>query len=184
MQDSRTKTNAWRKAVKIDRAMNGRGRRTGMIEAMTTIRTSSAKMLLKRRMLRETGFFGKEPVDVGGAKVRPVDLTSKLMFRIWQLGEGEEDLTIVRVTVEGEKGGKRVRYDYELLDRYDQTTNTTSMARTTGFTCTAAARLVAQGTYKRTGISPPEYLGRESTCHLFVMQELAKRGVVFRQSVT
>ena len=138
----------------------------------------------KMRMLRETGFFGKEPVDVGGAKVRPVDLTSKLMFRIWQLGEGEEDLTIVRVTVEGEKGGKRVRYDYELLDRYDQMTNTTSMARTTGFTCTAAARLVAQGAYKRTGISPPEYLGRESTCHLFVMQELAKRGVVFRQSVT
>jgi saccharopine dehydrogenase-like NADP-dependent oxidoreductase len=138
----------------------------------------------KMRMLRETGFFGKEPVEAGGAKVRPMDLTSKLLFRMWQLGDQEEDLTVMRVTVEGEKGGQRVRYDYELLDRYDQTTGTTSMARTTGFTCTAAARLVAQGSYRRTGISPPEFLGRESTCHLFVMQELAKRGVVFRQSVT
>ena len=137
----------------------------------------------KMRMLRETGFFSKEPVDVGGAKVRPVDLTSKLMFRMWQLADDEEDLTAVRVTVEGEKDGKRIRYDYELLDRYDPATATTSMARTTGFTCTAAARLVARGAYRRPGISPPEFLGRESTCHLFVMQELAKRGVVFRQSV-
>ncbi len=33
------------------------------------------------------------------------------------------------------------------------------MARTTGFTCTAVANLVADGIYKRIGISPPEYLG-------------------------
>jgi saccharopine dehydrogenase-like NADP-dependent oxidoreductase len=33
------------------------------------------------------------------------------------------------------------------------------MARTTGYTCTAVANLVLQGKYKRTGISPPEFLG-------------------------
>ena len=45
---------------------------------------------------------------------------------------------------------------FHLLDRYDRATGTTSMARTTGYTCTAVARLVASGGYRRAGISPPE----------------------------
>ena len=135
------------------------------------------------RVLRETGFFAKEPVEVAGAKIRPLDLTSRLLFPLWQLGEGEEDLTVMRVTVEGEKDGKRVRRVYDLLDRYDPVTKTTSMARTTGYTCTAVVRLLASGLYSRPGISPPEFLGRAEGCYLFVMRELAKRGVVFRETV-
>lgn len=42
----------------------------------------------------------------------------------------------------------------------------------------------AKSRRKRPGVSPPEFLGRESGCYLFVMQELAKRGVVFPETVT
>ncbi|HYJ78951.1 MAG TPA: saccharopine dehydrogenase C-terminal domain-containing protein [Longimicrobiaceae bacterium] len=138
----------------------------------------------KMRMLRETGFFGEEAVELGGARVRPLDLAARLLFRMWQLGEGEEDLTAMRVEVEGRRGGRRVRYSYELLDRYDRASGTSSMARTTGYTCTAAVRLLARGLYARPGISPPEYLGREPGCYDFMMGELAARGVVFRETVT
>ena len=138
----------------------------------------------KMRVMRETGLFSKEPVEVGGAKVRPLDLTSKLLFPLWKLHEEEEDFTVMRVSVEGYKSDRVVRYVYDLLDRYDAETGTTSMARTTGYTCTAVTRLVARGLYERPGISPPEFIGREERCYLFVMQELAKRGVVFRESVT
>jgi len=138
----------------------------------------------KMRVLRETGFFSKEPLEVGGVKVRPLDVTSRLLFPLWQLTEGEEDVTVMRLTVEGETGGQRVLRIYDLLDRYDPGTRTTSMARTTGYTCTAVARLVASGRYRRPGVSPPEFVGQAPGCYLFVMQELARRGVVFQETVS
>jgi saccharopine dehydrogenase-like NADP-dependent oxidoreductase len=138
----------------------------------------------KMRMLRETGFFGREPVEAGGVGVRPLDLTAKLLFSAWQLGEGEEDFTVMRVVVEGQRDGRALRYSYDLLDRYDSASRTTSMARTTGYTCTAVVRLVAAGLYKRKGISPPEFVGQEADAYAFVMSELEKRGVSFRETVS
>jgi saccharopine dehydrogenase-like NADP-dependent oxidoreductase len=133
------------------------------------------------RVLRESGFFSPSPVQVAGLSVRPIDLTSRLLFAQWRLGEGDEDLTVMRVEVEGVRAGRRRRRQLELLDRYDRTTGTTSMARTTGYTCTAAVRALARGLFTRKGISPPEFLGRERGCYEFVIAELAARGVVLRE---
>ncbi len=138
----------------------------------------------KMRMLRETGFFGQDAVDVGGVRVRPLDVTAKLLFSAWQLGPGEEDFTAMRVAVEGERHDRHIRITWDLLDRFDRETGTTSMARTTGYTCTAMVRLFASGLYSRKGISPPEMVGREQACCDFVFRELAARGVRFTETVT
>jgi lysine 6-dehydrogenase len=135
----------------------------------------------KMRVLRESGFFGKGKIRVAGAEVSPLDLTSALLFPMWFMLEGDEDFTVMRVTVEGEKGGRRIRKELDLLDRYDRATKTTSMARTTGYTCTAAVRLVAKGGYSRKGISPPEFVGQEPGAWDFIREDLAKRGVVFTE---
>jgi saccharopine dehydrogenase-like NADP-dependent oxidoreductase len=89
----------------------------------------------------------------------------------------------MRVIVEGEKDGKTRSFVYDLLDRYDRTTKTTSMARTTGYTCTAAVRMLANGLYTRKGVSPPEYVGREEGCWEFIRADLEERGVVFTEKV-
>jgi lysine 6-dehydrogenase len=135
------------------------------------------------RVLRESGLFSTEPVTVGGFSVRPLDFTARLLFPAWQLAEGEEDLTVMRVIVEGRDRQGGVRHTFDLLDRFDRATGTTSMARTTGYTCTAGVRLVARGIYARKGVSPPELIGREPGCYEFVMAELAARGIVFRETV-
>jgi saccharopine dehydrogenase-like NADP-dependent oxidoreductase len=135
----------------------------------------------KMRMLRESGFFNKKKLKVGGVEVSPLDLTTALLFPLWFMQEGDEDFTVMRVTVEGEQGGQRVRKQLNLLDRYDRATRTTSMARTTGYTCTAAVRLLAKGGYSRKGISPPEFVGQEPGTWDFIRQDLAKRGVVFTE---
>ena len=137
----------------------------------------------KIRVLRESGFFRAEPVMVGGVPVRPLDLASRLLFPLWQFGPGEEDLTAMRVVVEGTSAGRRVRRTFEMLDRYDRVTKTSSMARTTGYTCAAGVRLVARGLWGRKGVSPPEFLGRERACYEFMMADLAVRGVAFRETV-
>ena len=137
----------------------------------------------KMRVMRETGLFSKDPVEIRGAKVIPLELTSKLLFHLWKFEEGEEDLTVMRVEVEGVKDGQRACATYDLLDRCEASTGTLSMARTTGYTCTAVVRAYARGLYRKPGISPPEFLGKEPGVYEFVMQELAARGVVFRESV-
>ena len=47
------------------------------------------------RVMRETGLFSKETIEVGGAKVRPLDVTSALLFPKWTYAPGEEDLTVM-----------------------------------------------------------------------------------------
>jgi lysine 6-dehydrogenase len=110
------------------------------------------------RVLRETGFFSYDPVDIKGVPVRPIDVTAKLLFPKWKLKPGEREFTVMRIRIAGEENGKSITYEYQLLDRTDSR-GTLSMARTTGYTCTAVAHLVADGVYKHPGISPPEFLG-------------------------
>lgn len=138
----------------------------------------------KMRMLRETGFFGSEPLEVGGVKVRPIDLTARLLFPMWKLKEGEKDFTVMRVTVKGKKEGREIKFTYDLVDYFDETTNTTSMARTTGFTCSVMARLVANGRFTRKGVCPPEFVGRNHEVFKILLEELRKRGVVYKERIS
>jgi lysine 6-dehydrogenase len=32
------------------------------------------------RVLRETGFFSKDPLEINGVQIRPLDVTAKLLF--------------------------------------------------------------------------------------------------------
>jgi saccharopine dehydrogenase-like NADP-dependent oxidoreductase len=136
----------------------------------------------KLRVLRATGLFARNPVTLGDLSVAPRDLTARLLFPLWQMEEGEEDFTVMRVTVAGEKDGAACSRVFHLLDRYDRASGTSSMARTTGYTCTAMVRLVASGRYRRPGLSPPEYVGREPGCWDFIRAELARRGVLFTET--
>ncbi len=134
------------------------------------------------RVLRETGFFSYDEVEVDGKMIRPIDLTAKLLFPKWQLKEKEEDFTIMRIRMEGvnEQGNaKKVRYD--LYDLYDRNTDTISMARTTGYTCTAVANLILDGHYQQEGINPPEYVGVKQHDFDYVLNYLAERGVVYKK---
>jgi saccharopine dehydrogenase-like NADP-dependent oxidoreductase len=134
------------------------------------------------RVLRAAGFFSYEPVEINGQRVRPVDVTARLLFPQWKLKPGESDLTIMRIEVEGTENGMPKTYTYHLLDRYDAATDTISMARTTGYTCTAVANLVLSGQFDRKGICPPEYIGETEKHFHFVRQYLADRGVVYKSA--
>jgi len=135
------------------------------------------------RGLRETGFFNLEPVEINGAMVTPMEMTARLLLREWEFKENEEDLTVMRIRMEGELGGKKVRHSYHMFDKYDTRTNTSSMARTTGYTCTAMVRMVARKLYTQPGISPPEFVGRNKTCFDFVFKELEDRNIRFRHEI-
>jgi lysine 6-dehydrogenase len=137
----------------------------------------------KIAVLRATGLFSEQAIEIDGVEIRPIDFTAKLLFPMWELKPGEVDITVMQIVVEGEKAGKGLRYVYDLMDRYDPDTETHSMARCTGYTATMAIRMLAVGLYDEKGISPPEFVGRDEACVAFMLKGLEERGLHYRLGV-
>ena len=137
----------------------------------------------KMAVLRETGFFSEEEIEVNGVRVSPRALTAKLLFPMWKLPPGEGDITVMKIIVEGKKAGRKTRVTYDLFDTYDAVNGVHSMARTTGYTATAAVRLVAKGMWDQRGVFAPEMLGFKRPCVDFLLAELRQRGVIYNEAI-
>jgi saccharopine dehydrogenase-like NADP-dependent oxidoreductase len=135
------------------------------------------------KVLKESGFFRTEPVLFKDQKVIPLEFTSKILFNEWKLGETEEEFTVMRVSLKGKnKSGREETVIYDLYDTYCQQTKTSSMARTTGYTATAAANLVLSGLFAEKGVFPPELVGRHESSFTFIVDYLKQRGVVYKKT--
>ncbi|MDD5149179.1 MAG: saccharopine dehydrogenase C-terminal domain-containing protein [Flavobacterium sp.] len=130
------------------------------------------------RVLKDSGFFSEKKISVNGTEVSPLDFTSKILFSEWKLGETEEELTIMRVTLKGEnKTGETEEVVYNLYDEYCPETQTSSMARTTGYTATAVANLFLEGLFTEKGVFPPELIGKHEVCFKYILNYLKERNV-------
>lgn len=135
------------------------------------------------QVLKSSGFFDTKPIELKtGISVSPLDFTSKILFDEWKLGETEEEITVMRIKVTGtNESGDRETVIYHLHDSYDQNSQTSSMARTTGYTATAAVNLVLQDIFNEKGVFPPELVSNHEECFDFVLNYLNDRGVVYRK---
>ncbi|HPF50735.1 MAG TPA: saccharopine dehydrogenase C-terminal domain-containing protein [Draconibacterium sp.] len=132
------------------------------------------------RVLRESGFFSYGEIEVNGAKIRPIDVTAQLLFPKWKLKPGEEDFTVMRIAISGVENGKEKTYEYNLLDRFDRENQIISMARTTGYTCTAVANLLLDGGFSIQGVSAPEMVGAKPGNLQYILKYLEERQVIYR----
>ena len=130
------------------------------------------------RVLKESGFFSNSKIRVNGADVSPLDFTSKILFNEWKLDETEEEITVMRVTLKGQNmKGMPEEIVCNLYDEYNTETRTSSMARTTGYTGTAAANMVLEGLFTEKGVFPPELIGKHENCFRFIMDYLKNRNI-------
>ena len=129
--------------------------------------------------LQQAGFFDMRPLLINGIAISPLEFTSKLLVNEWRLEPQEEEFTVMKVIIRGDKDGHPKTIQYDLLDRYDTLTNTSSMARTTGYTCTAAVNLVAQQLFTAKGVFPPELVGKKRECFDFVLEYLRQRRITW-----
>ena len=127
--------------------------------------------------LKQAGFFETTPLRINDTNISPLEFTSKLLINEWKLSPEEEEFTIMKVIVKGEKDGKKKTIEYNLLDRYDKATKTSSMSRTTGYTCTAAVNLITKNLFTEKGVFPPELVGKHKNCFDFVLNYLKERNV-------
>lgn len=130
------------------------------------------------RVLKESGFFSKDNIEVGGNSISPLEFTSKILFNEWKLGETEEELTVMRVTIKGKNSkGQTEEIVYHLYDEHCSETQTSSMARTTGYTATATANLFLDGLFTEKGVFPPELVGKHKRCFDYIINYLEERNI-------
>ena len=135
------------------------------------------------RVLKQSGFFSEDKLEVNGQQVSPLEFTSKILFNEWKLGETEEELTVMRVTLKGEnEDGQIEEIVYNLHDEYCKDTNTSSMARTTGYTATAVANLFLEGLFTEKGVFPPELVGKHEDCFTYVLEYLEDRNIHYNKN--
>ena len=132
--------------------------------------------------LKQAGFFDEKEIEINGAKISPLKFSSKILFNDWKLGPDEEELTVMKVIIDGQKSGVSQRVEYNMLDRYDAKTKISSMSRTTGYTCTAAVELIAKKLFSEKGVFPMELVGKDKECFDFVINYLRERGVNWRRN--
>lgn len=136
------------------------------------------------KVLIKSGFFSEDEMNFKGMEIKPRDFTSAILFDKWKLQPEEDEFTVMRIIFEGIEHGENIHYEYNLLDRYNPETKISSMARTTGYSGTAAVNLLAKGLYKNHGINPPEYVGRNDKAVDFVFEYLVERGIIYKSKRT
>jgi len=120
---------------------------------------------------RDTGFLGREPIEVKGAQVTPYDLTLKLWNSIPKNRDNGPQSSGLKVIVKGERKGMQVTYTADIAGR---------MAPGTGLPASIAALMLDAGEVKAKGVVAPEgcidperFIG-----------ELVKRGARIHQTET
>jgi saccharopine dehydrogenase-like NADP-dependent oxidoreductase len=128
--------------------------------------------------LIKAGFLNTTPVNFKGQQISPMEFTSSLLFDQWKLGETEAEFTLMQIKISDTE--KTICYD--LYDEYDPATQTSSMSRTTGYTCTAALNMLIEKLFTEKGVFPPELVGKDETCFNFILNYLSERNVNYHKT--
>jgi len=132
------------------------------------------------KVLKESGFFSEDKININGINISPLEFTSKILFNEWKLEDNESEITVMRITIKGtNKKGEQRTIVYNLHDEYCTKTQTSSMARTTGYTATATANMFLDGLFKDKGIFPPELVGKHESCFYYILDYLKNRNVIY-----
>ncbi|MFO7620620.1 MAG: saccharopine dehydrogenase C-terminal domain-containing protein [Bacteroidales bacterium] len=129
------------------------------------------------RILKESGFFDKNPLVVNNTEIIPFDVTSRILINAWKLSADEPEFTVMRIIIKGTEEGVRKEVTYDLYDEYDPVEKLSSMARTTGFTATATAEMIMTGIFSEKGVFSPELAGKDPACFEFISNYLQARNI-------
>jgi saccharopine dehydrogenase-like NADP-dependent oxidoreductase len=135
----------------------------------------------KIKLLKTLGLFDEKPVEVENRNVSPRELTARLLESKLKRTD-VPDIVAMHVEVSGTKNGKPVTYTYNMLDRYDKEHHVTAMARTTAYTTSAVAQLLAKKAVAEKGVVPPEKLGMNRRLYDKFMDMMEKRKVTIKES--
>ena len=137
------------------------------------------------KLLMDLGFVSERPVNLKttGARVSPRALLTTLLDKKLAMHQGDKDMTLMRVAVQGrkKKGDRASRiHQYEMIDRFDVATQTTSMARTTAYPCSTVGQMILEGKITERGFIPPELAIKDDRFDEFISR-LERKGLSIKE---
>jgi lysine 6-dehydrogenase len=99
------------------------------------------------RAQKNTGFLGREPINIRGTNVTPYDLALKLWETIPEGRDKGPQASGLKVIVRGERDGKKITYTADMVGR---------MAPGTGLPASIAALMMDSGDVTEKGVVAPE----------------------------
>lgn len=131
------------------------------------------------KAMMKGGFFDTRKINVNGVEISPLEFSSAILLDQWKSAPDEQEFTLMRIIVSGSENGKHKTYTYDLFDTYDAATRSSSMSRTTGYTCTGSLHLIMDKLFTEKGVFPPELVGKHENCFHFIMKYLKERNVAY-----
>ena len=130
---------------------------------------------MKEKTLRYPGHAKliQSMIDEGLFDNNNFDDTVKKLFKDWKLEENEPEFTVLDINIYS----KHKNIHYHLYDETDIDSNTSSMARTTGYTATATVNMLINNLWVEKGVYPPEKVGKNHKCFEFLLNYLMKRNI-------
>ena len=157
---------------------------TGILEGFNTDGLRSILLTMKHipnmveKTLRFPGHAKLISRELESGKIIPGDKKNlQRLFKIWRLLPNELEFTILDVIIETE-----IRtHNYFLFDETNLKENTSSMARTTGYTASATIDLLDQNIFVEKGVFPPELVGSKSKVVDYLVNFLRQRGIILKK---
>lgn len=122
------------------------------------------------RAMFELGLMSDEPIDVGGTHVAPRYVLEALLEA--NVPHGDDDVVLMRVTVDGVKDGRPARAVYEMIDYRAPESGLSAMMRGTAFPSSIVCLMMARG--QTVPGATPQELAIDGD--LFI-EEVLKRGL-------
>jgi len=108
----------------------------------------------KFKTMIDLGLCSSEEIVADYVKVKPRKVLGELLQN--HLPADEPDYVLIRLEFVGTKGSERKSLRYDIVDKFDETTNLSAMMRTTAFPASIIAQMMARGDVKMRGATPQE----------------------------
>jgi len=119
--------------------------------------------------LKNQGLFNREKINQ----------TVQNLFKDWKLGKIEREFTVLDINIYS--ASKNIHY--HLYDEFNEDTQSSSMARTTGYTATATINMLANNLWDKKGVHPPEKIGLKRECINFLFKYLNFRSISINRTI-
>ena len=118
--------------------------------------------------------------ELASGKIIPDDENNlQRLFKIWALLPDELEFTVLEVIIETDMS----THNYYLFDETNLKENTSSMARTTGYTASATIDILAQNIFIEKGVFPPEIVGSKSKVVDYLVNHLRERDILLEKII-
>ncbi|HNT80826.1 MAG TPA: saccharopine dehydrogenase C-terminal domain-containing protein [Bacteroidia bacterium] len=170
------------KSVGMLEAFNTDGLRT-LLETMNIENMAEKTLRYKghrtnMQSLSEMGFFSDEKILLNNQWISPLEMTAAILLPQWKLKPNEEEFTVMRVVIEEDEQSKDCRqFVYDIYDEYNTKQKSSSMSRSTGYTCMAVVEGFINGQFSGSGVFAPEQLTVNKTKMDFVLNYLSDKGI-------